>query len=161
MLMVTEGKDPRQGVAVGADVEFMRQAIRLARIAGERGDTPVGSVVVSNGRIIAQGIEAIRSEKDPSAHAEVRAVREACRVLNTLDLTGCILFTTVEPCFMCSYVIRGARISRVVIGRAAPHIGGFSSKYPILVDPNIPGWSQPPVVMTGLLEEECSALFKS
>ncbi len=158
--MVTKGKNPKPGVAVGTDVEFMRQAIRLARIARERGDTPVGSVVILNGRIIAEGIEAVRSEKDLTAHAEVRAVREACRTLNTVDLTGCTLFTTVEPCFMCSFVIRSARISRTVIGRAVPHVGGLSSKYRILVDPNFPCWPRPPDVVTGLLEEECSVLFK-
>jgi tRNA(adenine34) deaminase len=61
---------------------------------------------------------------------------------------------------MCSFVLRTARIARVVIGRAVPHIGGFSSDYPILVTPNIPGWSQPPLVVAGLLEEECSAMFR-
>lgn len=158
--MVTKGRNSKPDGAIGTDVEFMRQAIRLARIARERGDSPVGSVVVSNGRIIAEGIEAVRAEKDLTAHAEVRALREACRVLNSLDLAGCTLYTTVEPCIMCSYVVRRARIARTVIGRAAPHVGGLSSKYPILVDSNISGWSSPPVVITGVLEEECSALFK-
>lgn len=132
--------------------------MRLARIAREQGDTPVGSVVVCNGRVVGKGIEAVRTENDLAAHAEVRAVQDACRRLSTLDLAECTLFTTVEPCFMCSFVIRGAHISRVVIGRTVPHIGGISSKYPILVDPNIPGWPQPPLVETGLLEEECSGL---
>jgi tRNA(adenine34) deaminase len=150
----------RSDEATVADLEFMRQAIRLAQTASDRGDAPVGSVVVRDGQVIGEGIEAVRAEKDLTAHAEVRAVQEACRRLNTLDLAACTLFTTVEPCFMCSFVLRGARISRVVIGRAAPHIGGFSSDYPILVTPNIPGWSQPPLVVSGLLEEECSALFR-
>ena len=158
--MATEGNNPKPGGAIDMDVEFMNQAIRLARIARERGDSPVGSVVVSNGRIIAEGIEAVRSENDVTAHAEVRAVREACRVLDSLDLTGCTLYTTVEPCFMCSFVIRGTRLSRVVIGRAVPHVGGVSSKHPILTDPKIPNWPRPPAVVTGLLLEECSALFK-
>jgi tRNA(adenine34) deaminase len=139
----------------------MCEAIRLARIARDRGDTPAGSVVVSNGAIIAEGIETVRTERDLTAHAEVRAVQEACRVLGLLDLTGCTLYTTVEPCFMCSYVIRSARISRVVIGRAAPDVGGLSSEHHILVDPNIACWSPPPQVVTGLLEEECSALFQT
>lgn len=158
--MVNQEKNPGPDEATGVDVTFMRHAIRLAQTAQERGDTPVGSVVICDGRIVGEGIESVRADKDPTAHAEVRAVQEACRRLNTLDLTGCTLFTTVEPCFMCSFVIRGARISWVVIGRAAPHIGGFSSNYPILVDPNIPGWSRPPLIATGVLEEECSALFR-
>lgn len=159
--MITQDENPRPAVATTVDVEFMRHAIRLAQMAQKRGDAPVGSVIVRNGHIIAEGIESVRADKDLTAHAEVRAVQEACRSLNTLDLTGCTLFTTVEPCFMCSFVIRNARISRAVIGKAAPHIGGFSSNYPLLVDPNILGWSRPPLIVTGLLEEECGALFKS
>ncbi|MDE2466800.1 MAG: nucleoside deaminase [Alphaproteobacteria bacterium] len=139
----------------------MRHAIRLAQTAREQGDMPVGSVVACDGKIIGEGMEAVRADNDLTAHAEIRAVQDACKRLKILDLTGCILITTVEPCFMCSFVIRSARIARVVIGRAVPHIGGFSSSCPILVNPNIPGWSRPPSVVAGVLEEECSALFGS
>jgi len=138
------------------DVTFMRQAIRLAQTARDRGDTPVGSVVVRDGCVIGEGIESVRAESDPAGHAEVKAVQQACRNLNTLDLAGCTLYTTVEPCFMCSYVVRSARISRVVIGRSAPHVGGLTSKYPILAAPDIPCWRQPPLVIRGVLEEECT-----
>jgi tRNA(adenine34) deaminase len=158
--MTCEGKNPRPDEATAAEVEFMRHALRLARIARERGDTPVGSVVVFEGHIVGEGIEAVRADKDLTAHAEVRAVRESSRSLKTLNLAGCTLLTTVEPCFMCSFVIRSAHISRVIIGRAAPYIGGYSSNCPILVAPNIPGWSQPPFVVTGVLEGESSALFQ-
>lgn len=158
--MMNEGKKKGGDEVNVADLEFMRQAIRLAQIARDRGDTPVGSIVVRDGRVIGEGIESVGAEKDLTAHAEVRAVQEACRSLNTLDLAGCSLFTTVEPCFMCSFVIRSARISRVVIGRTAPHIGGFTSNYPILVAPEIPGLSPPPLVLAGLLEEDCTALFR-
>lgn len=141
--------------AVG-EATFMRHAIRLAQTARERGDTPVGSVVVRNGCVIGEGIESVRAERDPAGHAEVKAVQQACRNLNTLDLAGCILYTTVEPCFMCSYVVRSARISRVVIGRAAPHVGGMTSKYPILAAADIQCWPQPPLVIMAMLEEECN-----
>lgn len=154
-----QGERTRLDEAAFEDVKFMRQAIRLARTARDRGDTPVGSVVVCEGRVIGEGIESVRSEKDLAAHAEVKAVQEACRNLNTLDLAGCSLFTTVEPCFMCSFVIRSAHISRVFIGRAAPRIGGFTSNYPILAAADILSWFQPPTIVSGLLEEECSALF--
>lgn len=149
----------RLGSIGASDAEFMRQAVRLAQIALARGDTPVGSVVVRGEKIISEGIEAVRSEKNLTAHAEVKAVQEACRVLDSLNLDGCTLYTTVEPCFMCSFVIRSAHLSRVVIGRAAPHIGGVSSKYPILIDRDLPNWPQPPKVLTGVLEEACAALF--
>lgn len=158
--MTSQAKNPDPNEATVAEVEFMRHAIWLAQTARERGDTPVGSVVVCDGRIIGKGIEAVRADKNLAAHAEVRAVQEACRNLSAIELTGCTLLTTVEPCFMCSFVIRSAHISRVVIGKAAPYIGGFSSNYPILVDPNIPSWPRPPIVVTGVLEEECSALFR-
>lgn len=157
--MGTEDPHVEPSATVARDVGFMRQAIRLARIARERGDTPVGSVVVCGGRIVGEGIEAVRREKDLAAHAEAIAVREACHALGSLDLTGCTLYTTAEPCFMCSYVIRSARVSRVVTGRAVQHIGGISSKHPILLDPGIPNWSRPPLVTTGVLEEECNRLF--
>lgn len=137
----------------------MRQAIRLARVALERGDAPVGSVVVREGHIIGEGAESVQSKNDLAAHAEAIAVRDACHRLSSLDLTGCTLYTTAEPCFMCSYVIRGARLARVVFGRSVPHIGGISSKHPILLDPDIPTWSQPPVVTTGVLDDECKVLF--
>jgi tRNA(adenine34) deaminase len=158
--MTCEGKNPGPDEVTAAEVEFMRHALRLAQIARERGDTPVGSVVVFEGHIVGEGIEAVRADKDLIAHAEVRAVQEASKSLRTLDLVGCTLLTTVEPCFMCSFVIRGAHISRVVIGRAAPYIGGYSSNYPILAALNIPGWSQPPFVVTDVLEWECSAFFQ-
>ena len=151
--------DPKPGVARGRDEEFMRQAIRLARVALERGETPVGSVVVCEGRIVAEGVEGVRSEKDFTAHAELKAVREACRNLATRDLDGCELYTTAEPCFMCSFVIRSAHISRVIMGKAVPHIGGVSSKHPILIDAGIPNWPTPPAVVRGVLEKECSELF--
>ena len=147
------------GEVLDRDERFMREAIRLARIALNRGDTPVGSVLVYEGRVIGEGIEGVRSEKDLAAHAEIKGIKEACRRLDTFRLNGCDLYTTVEPCFMCSYVIRTVQISRVVIGRVLADIGGFSSRYPILIDSGIPNWSRPPTVVTGVLENECKALF--
>lgn len=151
--------NPKSEVAATSDADFMRHAIRLARIALKQGDTPVGSVVVCNGRIVGEGIEAVRSENDLTAHAEVRAVQHACRALSSLRLDGCALYTTVEPCLMCSFVMRSARLSKVVTGKAVASIGGITSNHPILTDPGIPIWSPPPEVVTGVLEEECSALF--
>lgn len=141
------------------DEGFMRHAIRLARMALDGGDTPVGSVVVYGDRIIGEGIESVRRESDITAHAEVRAVQHACRARGSRNLTGCALYTTVEPCWMCSYIIRSVRISRVITGKAVPHAGGISSMYPVLTDPSIPTWNSPPEITTGVLEEECSAVF--
>lgn len=141
------------------DEKFMREAIRLARIALERGDNPVGSVVVSKEHVVGEGIESVRRDKDLAAHAELRSITEACRRLDAFHLDGCELYTTVEPCFMCSFLIRSAHISRVIIGKAVPYIGGVTSLYPILIDSGIPTWSAPPVVVSGVLEKECKELF--
>lgn len=141
------------------DEKFMALAIDLARVALERGDTPVGSVVTRDENVIGKGVEAVRTKLDPAAHAEIVALQDACRSLGSLDLAGCVLYTTAEPCLMCSFAIRSTRISRVVIGKATPHVGGISSKYQVLKDSEIPGWREPPAISSGVMEEACAALF--
>ena len=136
----------------------MRRAIALARIALANGDTPVGSLVVDKYRIIGEGFEAVKKYMDVSGHAELIAIRNACSALQTFDLSGCTLYSTAEPCFMCSYAVRQTRISHVVIGRPTPTVGGISSHHPILIDAEIPGWGKPPDIVFGLLEAECFAL---
>ncbi len=138
---------------------YMKRAIELAKIALSKGETPVGSLTVRNGEILAEGIEAVKTGLDISAHAEMIAIRRACRRLGTLDLSGCVIYTTAEPCFMCSYAIRQTRISQVVIGRPSPHIGGRSSFHPILSDSRISCWSKPPSVVRGVLKLECETLY--
>jgi tRNA(adenine34) deaminase len=136
----------------------MRRAVALARIARANGDTPVGSLVVRKGRIIAEGFEVVKKHMDISGHAELIVTRNACSELQTLDLSGCTLYSTAEPCFMCSYAIRQTRISKVIIGGRASKAGGISSQHPILTDAQIAGWGEPPEIVAGLLEAEGSAL---
>jgi tRNA(adenine34) deaminase len=136
----------------------MGRAVALARIALANGDTPVGSLVVHKRKIIAEGFEAVKKHLDVSGHAELIAIRNACSARQTFDLSGCTLCTTAEPCFMCSYAVRHTRISRVIIGRPTPWVGGISSHYPILTDAQIPGWERPPDIVSGVLEAECFAL---
>ena len=107
----------------------MRRAIALAEFALRNGDTPVGSLVVRETKIIAEGVEAVKKEMDVSAHAELIAIRNACLALQTLDLSGCVLYTTAELCWMCSYAVRQTCVGKVVIGRATPRVGGISSNY--------------------------------
>lgn len=142
------------------DEAFMNKAIALAKIALTKGDTPVGSLVVRERKIIAEGLEAVKTTMDVSAHAELIAIRNACFALRTLDLSGCVLYTTAEPCFMCSYAVRQTRIGRVVIGRTTPMVGGISSNHPVLTDPQIPCWGRPPKIVSGVLESECTALHR-
>lgn len=145
-----------------ADYEkFMQECIRLALIAKERGDTPVGSILVQNGKIISEGIEGGKTHKDITFHAEIEAVRNAVRALGKTDLSDCMMVTTHEPCVMCSYVIRHHRINQIIIGLTVPDVGGYSSVYPILKDISVIKWIPAPEVITGILERECRDLKNS
>ena len=128
------------------DDDWMRRCFVLAQRAAEEGDAAAGAVIVCGGAAVAEGVEATLLHQDITAHAELLAVQAACRVLRTRDLSGCTLYTTTEPCFLCSYVLRECRVSRVVIGTPVEGIGGVTSAYPILTAADIPGWGPPPVV---------------
>ncbi len=136
----------------------MRRCIELARTAQRNGDAPVGSVIVRDGQIIAEGLESVKANIDPAAHAEIEAVRVACRVLNSFNLSGCALYTTAEPCWMCSYAIRRTGISQVIIGAPVPYVGGATSPHPILTDPAIECWPHVPTVAWSNLRPECERL---
>lgn len=133
----------------------MRRCIELAHQAAQSNDTLVGSLIVRDGKIIGEGVEAVKAKCDFTAHAEIEAIKAACSDLTTTNLSGCILYSTAEPCFMCSYAIRQARITLVVFGRAAPGVGGVTSAHPILTDALIKNWNPPPNVVAGVLEKEC------
>lgn len=119
------------------DEQMMLRCQELAKLAVTKGDAAVGSLIVKNGKIIAEGIESVKAEKDPTAHAEIIAVRLACQVLNTLDLSNCILYTNVEPCWMCSYAIRQTTISRIVFANQNEKVGGVSSEFRVLLSENL------------------------
>ena len=137
--------------------ELMRRCIELALQARARGDTPVGSLVVREGVILAEGLEAV-SLGDVTAHAEINAIREACLRLGRRDLTGSVLYSTAEPCVMCSYAIRQARIGKVVLGSLGSKLGGVTSAYSLLTDASVPGWPEPPEVLGPVLGEACEEL---
>ena len=99
-----------------ANERFMREAIRLADESVERGGGPFGAVIVKDNKIIASGSNCVTLDNDPTAHAEVSAIREACRVLGTFNLEGCILYTSCEPCPMCLGAIYWAGISGIYYG---------------------------------------------
>jgi len=137
---------------------YMQRCIELAQRARQSTDTPVGSLIVRNNQIIGEGVEAVRTRLDVTAHAEIEAIRQACHNLHSLDLTGSVLYTTAEPCWMCSYAIRQTRITQVVVGATVPSVGGLSSRHPILIDPDIECWPSPPLVTCGVLGLECEKL---
>jgi len=137
---------------------FMLRCIALAHIAKSKGESPVGSVIVRNGEIIGEGIEAGKAHIDITFHAEIEAIRKASQFLRSQDLSDCILYTTHEPCIMCSYMIRHTKISTIVSALTTGEYGGFSSQYPLLLDISIHKWGKPPIIISGILEEQCRKL---
>lgn len=98
------------------DKEFMREAIRLADESINNGGGPFGAVIVKDGEIVAKSSNSVTIDNDPTAHAEVNAIRQACRKLGTYDLSGCTIYTSCEPCPMCLGAIYWAHISRIFYG---------------------------------------------
>lgn len=137
----------------------MRRCLELARASLEAGEVPVGSLVARGTEILGEGIESVKALLDPSAHAEVQALRAACRKLGSLDLSGCTVYSSVEPCVLCAYALRRARVSRVVYGAPAGQAGGITSRYDLLADTELVGWAGVPEVVGGVLEEECRGLL--
>ncbi|MEO5790052.1 nucleoside deaminase [Gelidibacter sp.] len=137
---------------------YMRICIELGMIAKQRGDSPVGSIIVQNGIVIGEGIEGGKTHQDITFHAEIEAIRQATKHLGKQDLSDCILYTTHEPCIMCSYMIRHSKIPIIVTGIATGEIGGYSSQLPLLLDTTIKSWTKPPLLIKGILESECDAL---
>ena len=145
--------------SLSEDEKFMRQCLELGRAAAREGEVPVGAIVLFGGRVLARGREASRSSLDVTAHAEVMAIRHAARAKGTVDLRGCTLYSNVEPCVLCAYAIRRSSFDRVVIGMPTAALGGVSSRYRILVDAQLPGFGTPPIVVQGVLLDECTALM--
>jgi tRNA(adenine34) deaminase len=139
---------------------YMRRCVELADIAARAGDTAVGALIVRDREVVAEGVERTRASLDPSAHAEVNAIRQACQRLGTLDLRGCSLYSTVEPCVLCGYAIRRTGIARVVYGVPAGQAGACTSSYAILADRDLEGWPQVPEVTGGVLADECLAVLR-
>jgi len=125
---------------------FLTRCRELAREAEKTGNTAVGAIVVHDGIIVGEGIEATRPDNDITRHAEVEAIRQAIRRLNSSKLEGCSMYTTHEPCILCSYAIRHYRISWVGYETAVHTVGGASSAWPILTATNISVWGPPPEI---------------
>src|SRR3954468_12863012 len=133
---------------------LMRRCLELAAIARSEGNTPVGSVVVLDGEMIGEASETLPMGTSVTGHAEVLACQAALDRAGLRDLAGAVLYTTAEPCFMCSYVIRQLRVALVVYGVETPLIGGVTSDHPILADPALDDWRPSPVVVGGVLRDE-------
>ena len=138
---------------------YMRLCIELARRALDTHDTPVGSLIVRGGHIIAEGVEAVRGHCDVTAHAEIEAVRAATGRSKALDLTGCTLYTTVEPCVMCAYAMRLSRLSVVVTGARSVDSDHALNGCALLVDASILPSRTPPQLVRDVLGTECREML--
>ncbi len=139
------------------DERFMEQALWEARKAYELDEVPIGAVIVKDGTIIGRGHNLRETEKDPTLHAEIAAIRDAARTLGGWRLSGCDLYVTIEPCPMCAGAILQARIRRVVFGARDPKAGCAGSLYNLLIDERFNHRAE---VTEGILAEECSRIMK-
>ncbi|HEV7928830.1 MAG TPA: tRNA adenosine(34) deaminase TadA [Nitrosospira sp.] len=142
---------------MNSDIEFMRAALDLAAQAQEAGEVPVGAVVVSSGAIIGRGYNRPISAADPTAHAEVMALRDAAKYLDNYRLTGCTLYVTLEPCVMCIGAIFHARIARLVFGATEPKTGVCGSVIDLSAELRLNHHTQ---VIGGILAEEAESKLK-
>lgn len=145
-------------VSEGAETDqhWMRHALRLARQAAAAGEVPVGAVVVKGGQVLGEGFNAPIGQHDPTAHAEVQALRQAAQRLGNYRLDGCTLYVTLEPCTMCSGALLNARIARVVYGAREPKTGAAGSVLDVFALPQLNAHT---TMEGGVLAEECAALL--
>ena len=136
---------------------FMEEALKLARMAYEAGEVPVGAVVVKDGEIVGRGFNSTETDKDPTCHAEMKAIREAARNLGGWRLPGCSMYVTLEPCSMCAGAIVLARLDALYIGTLDPKSGACLSLASIPTDDRL---NHQVELHTGILQQECSAILK-
>jgi tRNA(adenine34) deaminase len=144
--------------AVAADADCMRHALALARVAEAAGEVPVGCVIAHEGRVIATGFNQPIARCDPTAHAEMCALRAAAHVLGNYRLPGCTLYVTLEPCPMCAGAMIHARIARLVYGAADPRAGAAGSVFDIVRSPAL---NHRVAVTGGVLADESRALLQA
>ena len=140
------------------DSNWMRIALETAREAELAGEVPVGAVVVVGDRLVASGANRTITDNDPTAHAEMVALRAAAKELGNYRLAGATLYVTIEPCAMCTGALVQARIDRLVYGADDPKGGAIRSCFAILDHPRLNHHVQ---VTSGVLEEECAAILQS
>lgn len=140
------------------DAGYMQVAFDLAQQAAIAGEVPVGAIVVKNGEIIGRGSNAPITTHDPTAHAEIRAMRDAAQTLGNYRLVGCTLYVTLEPCAMCAGAIQHARIAKLVYGASDPKTGACGSVVNLMAEPKLNHHAD---IAGGVLAAECGALLSS
>lgn len=139
------------------DREFMAAALELAQIAAQTGETPVGAIVVRNGEIIGRGYNRVEIDEDPTAHAEILALREAARNSGNWRLSGVTIYVTLEPCIMCAAALIHARVKRLVYGARDERWGGVGSLFDFSHDPRI---NHELEVTSGVMKEQAAELLQ-
>lgn len=138
------------------DEQFMREALSLAQQAAELGEVPVGAIVVKDGVIVGRGSNAPIGSHDPSAHAEILALRDAAKNIGNYRLVDCSLYVTLEPCAMCAGAIQHARIGQLVFGAKDPKTGACGSVVNLMAEDKLNHHTD---VAAGVLENECGQLL--
>jgi len=141
---------------INNDVEFMQVALNLAQQAALMGEVPVGAIVVKDGVIIGRGSNTPIGLHDPTAHAEIMAMREAATYLGNYRLIDCTLYVTLEPCAMCSGAMQHARIEKLVYGASDPKTGSCGSVINLMAEPKLNHHTK---VLGGVLALECGAVL--
>ena len=146
------------GASGDADERMMRLALEEARAAGAEGDVPVGAVVVRGDEVVGRASNAREREQDPTAHAEILALRQAARAIGNWHLEGCTLYVTLEPCAMCAGALVLARLDRLVLGAPDPKAGFAGSLGDIVRDGRL---NHEVEVTVGVLAEECGEVLRA
>jgi len=141
---------------LATDEQWMAHALALARDAGVRGEVPVGAVVVCDGTIVGRGGNAPIAGSDPTAHAEIAALREAAAGIGNYRLPGCELYVTLEPCVMCAGAIMHARLARLVFGASDPKTGAGGSVIDLFAEPKL---NHHTCVTRGVAADECARVL--
>ncbi len=139
------------------DTEFMHEALAEARAAAEAGEVPIGAVAVISGEIVGRGQNRVLRDIDPTAHAEMVAMRAAARAMGNYRLVECELFVTLEPCAMCAGSMIHARLERLIYGASDPKAGAAGSVLEVV---NHPRLNHQMLVTAGVLSEECGELLR-
>lgn len=137
---------------------YMNQCLDLAKRALAAGNPPVGALIVLDEKVIGTGVESGRSTGDITNHAEIMAIRDALKNGYSDQLHLASMYTTHEPCIMCSYMIRHHKIPEIIYGTAVAYIGGLTSKYSVLAAEDVPKWERKPKVIGDICIEECNIL---
>lgn len=138
------------------DIYFMQHALELAQAAAQAGEVPVGAIIVKDGMIIGRGSNAPIGTHDPTAHAEVQAMRDAAQHLGNYRLVDCTLYVTLEPCAMCTGAIQHARIARLVYGANDPKTGACGSVVNLMAEAKLNHHTE---MMSGVLATECGSVL--